>query len=316
MIGIVILLGAGALAWLLLRFPWSGIVAALARPAGLPLAGAVLTHLSSFLWKGWACHRLARASAACRWTTAQEATLLGAAVSTVAPSVTGEAARIRYMMSQDGVPGGVATASVAWSRVGEALGLALFLILAPFLLQLPPVLRGIQWMAGVGLAVALAGVWSHRLIRVSHLLPRPARSFVAALSAMGSPRRLVGPTLFSLLNWGTQWATFHLALLAVHAPTTLAASFTAVVVANIAGLARLTPGNVGVLQASVAGALLPFGIHADLAVAAGLVLQAIQTLPVLVLAIVLVGWKGVRHALAMKEVPTPLAPAPEEALEA
>jgi uncharacterized membrane protein YbhN (UPF0104 family) len=132
---------------------------------------------------------------------------------------------------------------------------------------------------------------------------------------MGSPRRLVGPTLFALLNWAAQWAVFHLALLAVHAPATPAASFTAVVVANIAGLARLTPGNVGVLQASMAGALLPFGIHADLAVAAGLALQAIQTLPVLLLAILLVGWKGVRKALAVKEVPTALDPAPKDAPE-
>jgi uncharacterized membrane protein YbhN (UPF0104 family) len=274
-----------------------------------------VAHLSSFLWKGWACHQLVRATAACRWTTSQEATLLGAAVSTVAPSVTGEAARIRYMMSRDGVPGGVAAASVAWSRVGEALGLAVFLILAPFLLQLPPVLRGIQWMAGVGLAVALAGVWSQRLIRVSHLLPRRVRSFVAALSAMGSPRRLVGPTLFALLNWAAQWAVFHLALLAVHAPATPAASFTAVIAANIAGLARLTPGNLGILQASMAGALLPFGIHADVAVAAGLALQAIQTLPVLLLAVLLVGWKGMRRALAQKELPAAPATAPEEALE-
>ncbi len=308
-------LGTGALAWLMLRFPWRGIVLALAHPAGLPLGAAVLSHLSSLLWKGWACHRLVRASAACRWTTAQEATLLGAAVSNVAPSVTGEAARIHYMMSRGGVPGGIAAASVAWSRVGEALGLALFLILAPFLLRLPPVLRGIQWIAGTGLALAMAGLWSHRLIRVSHLLPRAARSFVAALSAMGSPRRLIGPTLFALLNWAAQWATFHLALLAVHAPATPAASFTAVVAANIACLARLTPGNVGILQASMAGALLPFGIHPDLAVAAGLALQAIQTLPVLLLAVVLVGWKGMRQSLTRKELPVPLAATPDQAME-
>jgi uncharacterized membrane protein YbhN (UPF0104 family) len=76
-----------------------------------------------------------------------------------------------------------------------------------------------------------------------------------------------------------------------------AAAFTALLAANLGSLGRLTPGGIGLMQAAIVGALLPFGIGAERAVAGGLVLQAIQVLPVLGLAGALVGWTGIRASL-------------------
>ena len=51
----------------------------------------------------------------------------------------------------------------------------------------------------------------------------------------------------------------------------------------------------GITQASIALALLPFGIELPAAVAASVILQALQVLPVLGLALGVVGWKGLEQ---------------------
>src|SRR5205823_14938551 len=65
-----------------------------------------------------------------------------------------------------------------------------------------------------------------------------------------------------------QWATYHLVLRATHVPVSLAASFTALIAANLSGLLRPTPANVGVTQAALVVGLLPFGVAPEQAVAA------------------------------------------------
>jgi uncharacterized membrane protein YbhN (UPF0104 family) len=108
---------------------------------------------------------------------------------------------------------------------------------------------------------------------------------------MGRGGQLLLPTGFALYNWATQWLTYHLVLRATHVPVSFAASFTAVVVANLSGLLRLTPANVGVTQAALVVALLPFGVAPEQAVAAGLALQGLQVLPVLLLGAIVTGWR-------------------------
>jgi uncharacterized membrane protein YbhN (UPF0104 family) len=62
---------------------------------------------------------------------------------------------------------------------------------------------------------------------------------------------------------------------------------------NLGGLFRLSPGNVGVTQAAMIVSLLPFGVPAQQSLAAGVALQAIQILPVLALALLLMGWRQI-----------------------
>jgi uncharacterized membrane protein YbhN (UPF0104 family) len=105
----------------------------------------------------------------------------------------------------------------------------------------------------------------------------------------------------ALANWMGQWATYHLTLAATGIPASAAASFTATLASNIGGALRLTPGNVGITQASIALALLPFDVNPAEAVAASVILQALQILPVLGLASLLVGWKGLRQVRQYRE---------------
>ena len=275
----------------LLGFPWRSTGAALLDANPLLLAVACVVNLSSLVAKGWAWHLILKPVAPHSWRAAQEANLVGAAVNNLAVAVVGEAARVRVIAQRGGVPTAAAVSSVVWTRVAEALALAVFLVMAPSVLQLEPWLRVVQVAAGLALGVVLLLAWARGWAWLAEQLPAKARSRMAALGSMGKGGRLFVPTLLGLWNWGTQWATYHLALLATHVGVTPAASFTALIAANLSGLLRPTPANVGVTQAALVVGLLPFGIAPERAVAAGLALQGLQVFPVLALGAMVTGWR-------------------------
>ena len=283
---------------LFFRFPWKHTAEILAEVNTGLLAGALLINLLSPFAKGWAWHLLLEPVAHNRWWVAQEANLIGTAVNSLAAGVAGEAVRISMVMQRDAVPFRPALLSVVWSRVVEGLGLALFLVLAPFALHLSRTLRGLQIGAGVALVAVLAlsrfRAWEGLIAR----LPAAMRGSAAELAAMSWGGRLIGPTAFTLVSWAAEWATYHLSLRAVHIPVSYAASFTALIAVNIGGVVRITPANVGVMQAAIVGALLPFGVAADQAVAGGLALQAIEVLPILALALAVAGRTGLKRFMA------------------
>jgi uncharacterized membrane protein YbhN (UPF0104 family) len=283
------------------RFPWETTLAALEDVDLGLLLSALLINLVSPVAKGWAWQLLLQAVAPCRWWVAQEANLIGTAVNSLAAGVTGEAARISLVMQRDGVPARPALLSVAWSRAVEGLGLALFLVVAPFVLDLPGPLRGLQIGAGVALASVLAVSQFRGWEKLIARLPKTFAAAAADLAAMSWGGRLLAPTALTLLSWAAEWATYHLTLRAVHLPVSYAASFTALIAVNLGGLVRLTPANVGVMQAAIVGALLPFGIDADQAVAAGLALQAIEVLPILAIAVAVAGWAGLERRVRAAE---------------
>ena len=299
--GLVILAGLIAATRLLIRFPWPETIAALFAMHLPLLLTALALNLLSPLAKGWAWHLLLQPIAPHRWRSAQEATYVGTAVNSISVGVTGDAARVSLLVRRDSVPLRAAVLSVAWTRVVEAIGLALFLVLAPFLLRLPPPLRGLQLAAGAALLTVFALSRFRRWARVIVRLPRVLRGSVATIARMSVGTRLAVPVLFGFANWVVQWATYDLVLRAAGLDLPVGGSLTALLAVNIGGFGRLTPGNLGVVQAAMVGALLPFGVPAERAVAAGLALQAIQVLPILGLAVAMVGWSGVRGLMAAKE---------------
>jgi uncharacterized membrane protein YbhN (UPF0104 family) len=287
--------GSLAAAVFIFRFPWERTLEALEGVDLGLLLSATLINLLSPVAKGWAWQLLLDGVAPCRVWVAQEANLIGTAVNSLAAGVTGEAARISLVMQRDHVPARAALLSVAWSRAVEGLGLAFFLVVAPFVLDLPGPLRGLQIGAGVALVGVLVVSQLRGWERLIARLPKPLADAAADLGAMSWGGRLIAPTALTLLSWAAEWATYHLALRAVHLPVSYAASFTALIAVNLGGLVRLTPANVGVMQAAIVGALLPFGIDAQGAVAGGLALQAIEVLPILAIAVAVAGWAGLER---------------------
>ena len=283
------------------HFPWRATGAALVGVDIWLLCAALLLNLVSPLAKAWGWHLLLLPVAPNRWWVAQEANLVGTAVNIIGVGVSGEAARISVLSQRDKVPVRAAILSVVGARVVEALGLALFVVLAPLALELSPALRGLQIGAAVALATVLVmarfPVWGRLVAR----LPTGVRVGVNELAQMGLGWRLVTPTALAVVNWAAQLGTYHMVLRATHLDVSYAASFTALIAVNLGGIIRVTPANVGVMQAAMAGALLPFGIPAERAVAAGLALQAIQVLPILAGGAALLGRTGLKRLIALAE---------------
>jgi uncharacterized membrane protein YbhN (UPF0104 family) len=147
----------------------------------------------------------------------------------------------------------------------------------------------------VAAAVLIIGLVSARVrwwVRVEARLPRALREAAQVIRRVGSLRRLPGPVLMVLINWAAQWATYYLTLRAAHVSVGVDGAFVALIAVNLVGLMQLPAGNLGVFQASIAIGLLPFGVPAEQAVAAGVILQALQVLPVLGVAVGLLGWRG------------------------
>src|SRR5437870_1004652 len=283
--------GVGLALKFLTGFPWHVTFAALLDADRWLLVIALAVNLSSLVAKGWGWHLILKPVAPHSWRVAQEANLVGAAVNDLSVAVAGEAARVHLIVHRSGVPAGAAVSSVVWTRVAEGLALALFLVMAPSVLQLEPWLRGVQSAVGLALVVVLLLAWGRGWASLADRLPASLRSRVAVLRTMGAGGRLLWPTAFALYNWAAQWATYHLVLRATHVPVSLAASFTALIVVNLGGLLRPTPANIGVTEAALVVGLLPFGVGSGTAVAAGLALQGLQVLPVLFLGAMVTGWR-------------------------
>jgi uncharacterized membrane protein YbhN (UPF0104 family) len=285
------LVGVGLALKFFTGFPWRVTFAAVLGANAWLLSIALVVNLSSLVAKGWGWHLILNPVAPHTWRAAQEANLVGAAVNDLSIAVAGEAARIHVIGQRAGVPLGAAASSVVWTRVAEALALAIFLVMAPGLLDLEPWLRAMQVGVGLALVVVLLLAWARGWAWLADQLPASIQNRLEPLRAMGRGGRLLLPTLLGLYNWATQWATYHLVLRATGIPVPLAASFTALIAANLSGLLRPTPANVGVTQAALVVGLLPFGVAPEQAVAAGLVLQGLQVLPVLGLGAMVTGWR-------------------------
>jgi uncharacterized membrane protein YbhN (UPF0104 family) len=275
-----------------MTFPWTHTVSALSNADWLLLAAAGVLNILSLMAKGGAWHLLLRRLTPIRAVTAQLATLIGAAVNSISISVSGEAARAQAAGSRDGVPFGLAAASLVASRVVEAMGLVVFLATAFLFLPLWPGARSVGFIL-LGVAVAVTAGY--------YLLPRDRWHPALARMAATGPSGLAAPVALATASWGVQWLTYHWSFVATGAAVTPAVSLAALVMANIAGILRLTPGNIGVMQGSLVLGMRAFEMPASNALAAGLALQAIQVIPVLVIGVGIVGTQGFRQLVASRE---------------
>lgn len=269
------------------RFPWLDTGSTLADADWTLLAAAGGLNLLSLALKAWAWQLLLRPLAPVRFRTAQAVTFGGAAVNSIGVAMSGEATRVHLLGVWDGVPAGVAARSIAASRLVEAAALGLFLLGVA-----ASVTSGHGWRLLGGAVVLLGGALA--LLRwVPWLRPGRADGNGGGWTAA----QLGAPVALCVASWGLQWATYYWSIAATGATVTPALSALALVLANVGGALRLTPGNVGVVQGAVVLGLAPAHVPAAQAVAAGLALQAVQVLPVLAVGVGLLGRHGLRELL-------------------
>jgi uncharacterized membrane protein YbhN (UPF0104 family) len=274
------------------KFPWADTWATLAGANWALLAVAGGINLLSLAAKAWAWQLLVRPFGPLTFRTAQSATFAGAAINAIGVAMSGEAGRIHLAATRDGVSVGLATRSVVACRIVEAAALGIFLI---------GVVAGVTsehgWRLLGGGIVLIGGALA--LLRWIPWL-RPGRGEGAAPG--WSTAQLAAPLALNVGSWGLQWATYHWSIVATGAIVTPALSVLALVLSNVGGILRLTPGNVGVVQGAVVLGLRPAGIEASRAVAAGLALQAVQVLPVLAVGVALLGRHGMRELARRRAV--------------
>ena len=283
-----------------LTFPWARTFEALADADWLLLAAASGINILSLAAKAGTWYILLSRLAPVSLGTAQAATFVGAAVNSVSISVSGEAARIQVAGSRDGVSFGAAAASLVATRLVEALGLIVFLGLA--FVVLPP------WASARPLGLVLIGVAAgvmlgYRLVpwhRVhSRALGRWHETFIRIAAAQGH-RGMVAAVALAASSWLAQWFAYHWSFSATHMAITPAVSLAALVMANVAGILRLTPGNIGVMQGSLMLGLSAFHVPVANALAGGLALQAVEVLPILVIGMAIVGRRGLRQLVTKR----------------
>jgi uncharacterized membrane protein YbhN (UPF0104 family) len=274
-----------------LSFPWSATVNALVDADPLLLAGAAGANIISLLAKGVVWYLLVRRVSPVRLATVQSATLVAAAVNSITVAGSGEAVRGQLLHDRDGVTYSAAFGSLVATRIVEAMGLVMLLALAFSAIRPAPGTLG--WsVALLVLALALIGC----------VLIVSTRRWHPSIAGLVPERGLAWiPLAFvAALNWGAQWIAYHWSIEATHVAITPAVSLTALVAANLAGILRLTPGNVGVIQGSIVLGLEAFKIPAAQALAGGLALQAVQVLPVLAIALAFVGARGFRQLASQR----------------
>jgi uncharacterized membrane protein YbhN (UPF0104 family) len=270
------------------RFPWADTWFTLTSADWRLLAWASGANLLSLACKAWGWHLLLPAPSAARMRTTQAATFAGAAVGSFSVAMSGEATRVHLLSTWDGVEPATAARTIAASRLVEAGALGVFLL--AFAAGTSATLA---WQAIAG-AMALTAAALVLLRRVPWL--RPAHPSGAGRLGW-SDGRLLAALAFGMAGWTLQWATYHWSIAATHAAVTPSASMLALLLANLGGILRLTPGNVGVVQGAVALGLAPAGVPVGRAVAAGLALQAVQVVPVLLVGLLILGRHGMRVPL-------------------
>ena len=243
---------------------------------------------------------------------ATRATLAGAGLNNVLVANGGEAARVVFVSRASGVPAGAVFATLALERMFDIVGYVVLLAVATLTLPLPPALARWRWPAAAAVVIILAllwllvvrgrarragaleraaapvaqvrvgGSWGARLRgRIRHA----AGQFLDGVAMVAGVRRFSAAFLLSLVAWGMQLATYAWTARAAGVNLPLAGSVATLLAVNLGFLLRATPGNVGFFQLAYALAAVPFGADRDAAIAASLLLQTLQIIPVTLLGV-------------------------------
>ncbi|HET6229955.1 MAG TPA: lysylphosphatidylglycerol synthase transmembrane domain-containing protein [Longimicrobiaceae bacterium] len=267
------------------------------RSASVPLLlAATAVNLVSLLAKGVRWWLFLRRGGVSSLGVVLRATVAGSGLNNVLPANAGEAARVVFVARSESVPAADVLAGLALERSFDVIGFVLLLVGAAAFVDVPPMLA--RWrLPAIGVLAALmlllllvarrqAPAEAAELAADAGLTLR-VRAFivrtVASMTHAASPGALAGALLLSLVAWGLQLATYHLAAMALHFPITLGGTVTVLLAANLGFAVRTTPGGVGVFQLIYAVVAVRLGLPREAAISVALLLQMLQILPVTLL---------------------------------
>jgi uncharacterized protein (TIRG00374 family) len=286
---------------------WSSTKQALRQADPGVIAAAIVIDLASLVVRGMRWGLLLRAVGARGTIAAVRDTIVGAALNNVLVANGGDAARVAITTRRARVSSADVIAALVVERFNDiAMFAALFGALA-LGVALPG--RFARWKLAAVVALAVTVVLCgllvsrrtrHRAVharenaphleagkgggrgvsRVLGAIARYTRQLASATATVASGRRLAIALALSLVVWGGQWATFHVAAHAAALSISWPVSLLALIVVNASFLVRLTPGNVGIFQLLYVLAATAAGLDRNRALAAGLLIQLVQYIPV------------------------------------
>jgi glycosyltransferase 2 family protein len=315
---LILLLTLGLLGFAFRNTDLAGVWAETRRADGALLLLALVLTALAYVARAWRWQSLLAPIGPTRFVNAFTTTVIGFAASFLLPARAGEVIRPYLLARRENMNPSSAFATIVLERL---LDLATVLLLfAGFVLTVGPgvisgdpdhlarvkVGGGVAALAAVGALALLFGLAGHpeRLgraaLRIERVLPARLARIVAAfvetfaqgLAVLRDAARLVAALALSFPMWIAIAAGIWLTSRAFHITYPYPASFLVMTIL-VVGVAAPTPGAIGGFHAAYIFAVTTFfGVSADRAAAAALVLHAISFVPVTLLGIVFMMREG------------------------
>jgi len=278
------------------------------------IVAAVLINLFSVIVRAHAWNIILKQAILPPWPrrrTVFSAFCIGLLGNAALPGRVGELARVAVITRHVKRRPGVWAAVVGTVFAHRLFDVVAAVILVLFTLYVAPVPEWAQpvlaVVIGVGLGLLLAGFLvarrHHRPLseelgsvrRVLHMTRR-------GLTVLRRPAPALEALFFQLVGWTAQLFAVYTTLLAFGINPSIEAAALVLVVMNVVMIFPFWPGNIGLVQAAVAAALLPYGVNYGHGVLFGIGLQAIEASVGLGLGFIFLAREGFTFAM-LKRMP-------------
>ncbi|MGQ0714904.1 MAG: lysylphosphatidylglycerol synthase transmembrane domain-containing protein [Gemmatimonadaceae bacterium] len=266
---------------------WSHVSAASLPMLGLALvANCVACAARTALWWRFLCAIGIRSLG-----LAVRAMIVGMALHCVVVGNAGEAGRVLVVMRRTGSSATAVAATVVLERLAVSAGYVAVLVATGFLLPLPEDVA--RWRVPGIFMVCLGALVLMLLAREPcddrsdavtclQTLRRGMRVFRSSVRQAAAGSRASVIVGLTAVNWICQLLTFHWTAKALGLPISVGGSVIAMLAVTASSSVRATPGNVGVTQVAYVAIAGMLGLSEEVALGVAVLLQAVQTGPVVV----------------------------------